>query len=1184
MINRRFSLKKKLGQGRSSVYLCEDSEQYGKFFALKILSADSTGEEKEIFQSEFQTIQKLDHPNIIQAYERGTVVEVSENESISIGSKYLLMEFVESKELHFYSIENETVLEEIISQICSVLFYLHQSNYIYYDLKLENLLVSEKDGKPFIKLIDLGFARKKTEETFEAAGTAEYLAPELLKKEQHDHRVDLYSLGILLYRLIYKEFPFSSSDQLEIYKEQIGSDFNFPKTNFSPKLIEILKKLLAKNPEERYFNSLQVLYDLNMQINDSIYQNWMPIKVFSDRVDILNIVNRYVANSSSGEVIVIRGFENSGKTTVLNEIYSRYDNCVIVSNDRTKSGFQLIKFFLNNLIFSETVYSKLTSETLNLADKIFTDASSHLLNDLRLLVNQLSQQSKFIILFDDFNLYDNLTLEIFKEIFPIFQVNGCTIILAERSDLDYVTGFINNLVELNLPSFTTIQTEELIEKTYAKFYPIKEVTQLVMHHADFLPGNIIEFLKDIVLLKIIRFEYDGIKVKSGSDSDAVLGNLYNEIYQMRRNSLTKDELKIAELLSIFEILPDRNQLTKLANLSVEEFSSILEELQRKHVLLSQAQSSFNFSSDAIKNFVYGLITDRKTLHKNIAESIKRNFPKFSRVELARQYEISGDHDESYSLLMNEADEAEKIFALKYKQDILEKLLKLPVKDNKIENAKVSLCLLYDRLNNYKAAFQLADELLTLKLEKAEAIELNIIKGNSLIKLGEAEKGIEELKSILPSIDDQNKIVKVMLDIAWAELELNNYDRAGEIGNKVKDDPKAIPDFKGDSYNLLGLIDLYQKDDLRSALTNFEKCLTEYTKANIINRIAAIEINLGNIFNMLGEYDKVESYWNKSLETSTRLGNLYYQAQVLMNFGIYHFNKQSFEPSISNYKRAALIFNTIGDEPGYGRSQINLGEVLLFTCEYNEAIESLKNASEVFHKIQNYAEESEALFLLGKIYSRTGDDYNFKKNYDELDNLVKENNLPDRVKIHMEFLNQLNKFEQNNKLETEQLRKIAKEYLISEERVNFIEVSNIMIEYFLREGQSKNAFDELSQKKYIEICSSNIYYNIDRLYLTGKTALLSPDLYPESGIYYFNDAYKLLDDLIVNETMCKIMIELSKYYFDRGNVLKAQEFASYAISGINFLADRLPDERTKDNYLNSSYRKEALKNLTEIVNS
>ena len=123
MINRRFLVKKKLGQGRSAVYLCEDSEQTGKNIALKVLPPNSSEEEAKIFKAEFQTIQKLDHPNIIQAYERGTVVEISDNEPVSVGSKYLAMEFFEGSELGSYSIDDESMLKEIIDSnlFCSVL-------------------------------------------------------------------------------------------------------------------------------------------------------------------------------------------------------------------------------------------------------------------------------------------------------------------------------------------------------------------------------------------------------------------------------------------------------------------------------------------------------------------------------------------------------------------------------------------------------------------------------------------------------------------------------------------------------------------------------------------------------------------------------------------------------------------------------------------------------------------------------------------------------------------------------------------------------------------------------------------------------------------------------------------------------------------------------------------------------
>jgi serine/threonine protein kinase/Tfp pilus assembly protein PilF len=1182
MINRRYSVKKKLGQGRSSVYLCEDSEQSGKKFALKILSANSSIEEQKIFKDEFQTIQKLDHPNIIQAYERGTVVEVSDNEPISIGSKYLAMEYFDGNELLSYHVSDENSLKEIIAQICSVLFYLHQSNYIYYDLKPENILVSEINKKPVIKLIDLGFARSRTEENYNVTGTAEYLAPEILKKEPHDHRVDLYSFGILLYRLIYKKFPFQSQDQLEIYKEHIEKEFNFPESKFSAELINVVKKLLSKDPEERYFNSVQILYDLSIPITEELYQYWVPVKAFSDRTDILNIVNRYVTTPSLGEIIVIRGFEKSGKSAVSHELYSRYENFIFLGNDRTKSGTQLIKVFLNKLLFNEFIFPKLPADTLELADKIFSNESSNLVNDLKLIVNKASQLSRFILLLDDFNMYDNFSLEIFKEIFPIFQVNGCNVILTEKSDLDYVTGFINNLIELNLSSFTTAQTEELLEKTYAEFFPVKDVKELVMQYADFLPGNIIEFLKDIVILRIIQFEYDGIKVISGENADKILKNLFQEIYRIRYESLTKEEIKIAELLSSFEIVPEKKNLAELTDLSEERFTRIVEELQRKHIFQSQSQTGLVFSSDGIKNFIYSKITDKKKHHERIAKTIRQKFPQFSKVELARQFQICENFDESYSLLMSEAEEAEKISALKYKQNILEQLLKLPLNREQELEVKFKLCSLYHLLNIYKNAYDLVEELLKETLDEDEKNDLLIIKGNSLLKLGEVDEGKEVLKTLLPSIKEENKKIKVMLDIAWSEFETNNYEVAANIGNRVISNSLAQSEYKGDGYNLLGSIDFYQKDDLHSALLYFEKSLKEYSIANLTHRIAAIEINIGNMCNILGDYEKVEEHWNKSLKISSSMGNYYQQGKVLLNFGGFHFHNLNFEVAIENYRKAGIIFNSIGDQYDRGLTESNLGEVYLFICEYQNAIDVLKNATEVFHKIQNLLEQSEALFLLAKVYSKIGDYVQFDKTIEELNNLTSLHTGSERIKLHMDFLKSITRSEISKDITPDDLYRVANEYISREERINYFETMTLLVNYYLHQGESSKAFELLSDKNFTEICNSNIYLEIEKLYLIGKTASENSVLYPEAPVFYFSEAYNLMSDLNVNETTCKLIFELSNYYFERGNVLKAKEYASYGKSLINLMAGQFKDERLKDIYLSSSYRKSAWEKFDEIL--
>ena len=202
MINKRYIVSKKLGEGRSKVFNVIDTEFPEREVAAKFLPPSASSQENEFFREEYFILQKLDHPNIIKSFELSSVLikEEDEDSEIEIFSPFITMEYFPSIPLLNYSgLKEEKKLNQIVKQICSVLYYLHQSNYIYYDLKAENILVSESNGNPIIKIIDLGFARNTLlSYDKDIQGTPYYIAPELLKNEQHNHKVDFYSLGMLV--------------------------------------------------------------------------------------------------------------------------------------------------------------------------------------------------------------------------------------------------------------------------------------------------------------------------------------------------------------------------------------------------------------------------------------------------------------------------------------------------------------------------------------------------------------------------------------------------------------------------------------------------------------------------------------------------------------------------------------------------------------------------------------------------------------------------------------------------------------------------------------------------------------------------------------------------------------------------------------------------------------------------
>ncbi|HSW55148.1 MAG TPA: protein kinase, partial [Ignavibacteriaceae bacterium] len=502
MINTRYEIIKKLGEGRSSVYCCRDIEFPEKEYAIKILPPVKDNHEQEVFIKEFFTLQRLEHPGIIEAFEFGTIFHTNGEKGIETGSTFITMEYFEGEEL--LSVKknfNEKNLKEIVKQICAVLYYLHQSKYIYYDLKPENILVSFKDENPRIKLIDLGLAEySPSPSDYEIKGTAYYIAPELLKKESHNHSVDFYSLGIILYQIIYKRFPFNAKSELDIYKSSIESAFDFQSSDsFSQEFINIVEKLLEKDVEKRYKSSLAIIKDLGFSLDVSITKEFLPAKVYSSRDDVINIITKYFADKSSSEVFSIRGFDGVGKTSLLQKVQELYQDAVLISDVKGKSAEELISYLLRQIIFSNTVYPNLSEEEKITLLNLLRKSEKAIIDELRTTIALLTSKNKFILLIDDFNLYDPLASDFLVEIIPLLQVNNIKVIIAETSGHSFLSSRINNIKNINLGAFTKEEMILFLKESYSSDFPKDDIKKLITANADLIPGNIKSFIKDLIL-------------------------------------------------------------------------------------------------------------------------------------------------------------------------------------------------------------------------------------------------------------------------------------------------------------------------------------------------------------------------------------------------------------------------------------------------------------------------------------------------------------------------------------------------------------------------------------------------------------------------------------------------------------------------------------------------------------
>jgi len=1168
MINNRYEVIKKIGEGRSCVYHCIDSKTNNSY-ALKAVSPSITEEEQLKFAGEYRIIKKLNHPGIIRAFEYGVVLETDYPE-IPYGSRFIILELFNGRELAGLKNLSETDLNEIIAGIVSALQYMHLSNLIYYDLKPENVLVGYEEDKLHIKIIDLGFARAAENIADKSTrGTAEYIAPELLKNEPYDHRIDYYSLGILIYRMIYDAYPFDNSSEIKIFKSQIEDNFVFPANNYSSGINKVMQNLLKKEPSERYMNAMQILEDLEYKPVQGISESWIPALSYSGRKDALNILNNYLVNYSGGDIFCVRGPEGSGKTTLLKEFCETKKNIVYTDNAKNFYGIEFINDLLEKILYNENIYPLLENELRIRLKNFIAEPPHHIADEIRGIFSQLLRTCSFIMLIDDFNNLDELSQQIFREIIPLFQVQNAKIIITEDSDKPPASEFIHNLHFINLSPFTENQVQELLDKSLYPYFPKEELKKIILQYADLLPGSIEAFIKDLILFGIIKYTAESINIISDKNAIGILKQSHEYFYKLRIRSLNKGELTAAEYLSAFETLPDRQILAQLINEDAD-ISDFLIKLRAKNILLFTDMNKIGFSSAGMKDYIYSQIKDKKKIHLQIA-SVLEKFSPLNSKEIALQYESAGEYNNSVNYYLILYNEALSVDAYAYQKSLLEKMLSFPLPEEQKNNLKFETCKVLLNSGDPVTALEHCDELLIFNSDPAVLNELLLLKGIALIRSGRSEEGIKQIEYLVDMLEDEERKNKLMTEIASAYLDINDYAGCEKICREIISGSPEAGENTGKCYNFLGLISIHRDNDFDKAYEYFKSAERVYSAAGLKFRTAQMLTNLGNIKNIKGENDLAEELWNSSLQLNSTMGNLQHEATVLLNFGVLNFMKLDYERSIEYYKKALAIFSSTGDQRGEGLVNHNLGELYYLSCEYGNSLKYLKEARTIFENLQDVNEELETLFLLGIFYETTGSKKDLGTILNDFQTLMMRD-AGEKHKFDFRYLKLLLNRKSMNFFH--EIKDIIRYYNKQSVKNNFFRASITAVDFLYEHMLYKEALEELQKESLVSAAGSNRFFKAERLLYIGLVT-------EQTGVYdvhpseYYLEALELVENLSISELTWKIMMVLSIFYYNRGNYLRAEEYAYYTRSLIEHIAEGIGEAGLKKSYL---ARREILKAL------
>ncbi len=259
----RYHVVKKLGEGGMGQVYKAEHVKMGRISAIKVMNPSMANDPDAVarFNREAANASRISHPNVCAVYDFGETPD---------GLIYLAMEYVEGEPLTELLVREGALPVQrataIFKQTADALQAAHDLGIVHRDLKPDNIMVARgRDGADQVKVVDFGIAKavggdesgQKVTKTGLVVGTPEFMSPEQLSGDKVDGRSDLYSLGLVFFRMLTGKLPFQADTVQETMIKRLTDDPaklgpTRPDLSFPSGLQDVLDAALVRTPGERY--------------------------------------------------------------------------------------------------------------------------------------------------------------------------------------------------------------------------------------------------------------------------------------------------------------------------------------------------------------------------------------------------------------------------------------------------------------------------------------------------------------------------------------------------------------------------------------------------------------------------------------------------------------------------------------------------------------------------------------------------------------------------------------------------------------------------------------------------------------------------------------------------------------------------------------------------------------------
>jgi serine/threonine-protein kinase ULK/ATG1 len=236
----------RIGTGAYSVVykgICRNTKEP---VAIKKIDLRRFKDDKARIDEEIEIMKKLKHIGIVQLYD---VIYDKLNDYV-----YIIMEYCSGGDLSTIIHQStEAEIQRYFQQLAEAFKYLFKQKILHRDIKPQNILFKDPSRK-ILKITDFGFSKYYNEDNTlleTLCGSPMYMAPEILFHQKYNVKTDLWSIGVILYEMVYGKYPYSAKTTIDLIKEVKSGKIEFSKNTkvkVSSQCIDLLQKLLKKDP------------------------------------------------------------------------------------------------------------------------------------------------------------------------------------------------------------------------------------------------------------------------------------------------------------------------------------------------------------------------------------------------------------------------------------------------------------------------------------------------------------------------------------------------------------------------------------------------------------------------------------------------------------------------------------------------------------------------------------------------------------------------------------------------------------------------------------------------------------------------------------------------------------------------------------------------------------------------